>query len=194
MFLRIFRRRYFSRVMQLWRHFYYILFNGSCRIHNTVKISSGVYLETHLSSLNSFIEVGSGSKLESGVRLECWRGDITVGRRTYLGPGVIVYGHGGVCIGDDSLIAMGCTILSSDHAIPDAGVLIRSCENVKKKTRIGNDVWLGARVVVTGGVEIGDGCVVGAGAVVTKSLPCNAVAYGVPAEIVRYRKSGSGKL
>lgn len=50
---------------------------------------------------------------------------------------------------------------------------------------IGNDVWLGANVVVCGGVTIGDGCVVGAGSVVTRDLPPNSLAAGVPCRVIR---------
>jgi acetyltransferase-like isoleucine patch superfamily enzyme len=55
-------------------------------------------------------------------------------------------------------------------------------------TKIGCNVWLGAGVTVLGGIEVGDYCVVGAGAVVTKSLPPYSVAYGVPAKVVGTRK------
>ncbi|MGV1009227.1 MAG: DapH/DapD/GlmU-related protein [Dermatophilaceae bacterium] len=57
---------------------------------------------------------------------------------------------------------------------------------------IGNDVWLGARVIVVAGVEIGDGCVVGAGAVVTRSLPQGTIAAGVPARPVGQRAQHAG--
>jgi len=53
---------------------------------------------------------------------------------------------------------------------------------------IGNDVWLGARVVVTAGVTIGDGCIVGAGAIVTKDLPAESIAAGVPARVIGQRE------
>lgn len=56
-----------------------------------------------------------------------------------------------------------------------------------KPVEIGNDVWIGARVVIVGGVKVGDGAVIGAGAVVTKDIPAFAIAAGVPARIIRYR-------
>ncbi|WP_214609591.1 CatB-related O-acetyltransferase [Prevotella heparinolytica] len=56
-----------------------------------------------------------------------------------------------------------------------------------KKLSIGNDVWIGARVMIMGGLNIGDGAVIGAGAIVTKDVPPYAVVAGVPAKIIRYR-------
>ena len=57
----------------------------------------------------------------------------------------------------------------------------------KKKTVIGNDVWIGANSIILGGCTIGDGAVVGSGAVVTKDVPPYAVVAGVPAKIIKYR-------
>lgn len=56
-----------------------------------------------------------------------------------------------------------------------------------KPVKIGNDVWIGVRAVILGGVQIGDGAVIGAGAVVTKDVPDFAIVAGVPAKIIRYR-------
>ena len=60
-------------------------------------------------------------------------------------------------------------------------------EEIRPKTVIGNDVWIGDRVCIVGGVTIGDGAVVLAGAVVTKDVPPYAVVGGVPAQVMRYR-------
>jgi len=82
---------------------------------------------------------------------------------------------------------MHCCIVSSNHAISPFGVDIRSQPDGLRPTRIGRDVWLGARVTVLGGVTIGDGCIVGAGSVVTKDLPAGAIAFGSPCVVKKFR-------
>ena len=63
----------------------------------------------------------------------------------------------------------------------------KSYEKDKVRTKIGNDVWTGANVVVLKGVNIGDGAVIGASSVVTKDVPPYAIVVGNPAKIIRYR-------
>lgn len=127
------------------------------------------------------ITVGPSAWLEQGVVLNAFGGSIRLGRDVFLGPHTVIYGHGGVEIGDACLIAMHCRIVSSNHTVPPFGTDIRSQPDILLPTKIGRDVWLGAGVTVLGGVTIGDGCVVGAGAVVTKDLPPGTIAHGVPA-------------
>lgn len=63
----------------------------------------------------------------------------------------------------------------------------RNIVSPSKRVRVGNDVWIGERTLVLGGISIGNGAVIGAGAIVTKDVPACAIAAGVPAKIVRYR-------
>jgi acetyltransferase-like isoleucine patch superfamily enzyme len=133
------------------------------------------------------IELGESVRLSGGVMLHPYAGRIQIDHDVFLGPYCVVYGHGGVEIGPDTLISMHCRILSSDHSIPPPAVIIRSQPDVLKPTRIGRDVWLGAGVTVLCGVTIGDGCIVGAGAVVSHDLPPFSIAVGVPARVVRQR-------
>jgi acetyltransferase-like isoleucine patch superfamily enzyme len=133
------------------------------------------------------IELGHDCVLAKGVIIHPHNGIVRLGRHVFLGPYCVIYGHGGVEVGSETLVSMHCRILSSNHAIPPAGVAIRTQPDVLQPTRIGRDVWLGAGVTVLGGVTIGDGCIVGAGAVVSHDLPPGAIAVGIPAHVMRYR-------
>lgn len=129
------------------------------------------------------LEIGAECELGPGVLLHPYGGSLVIARHVHIGQGTVIYGHGGVTIGEDTLIAMHCRILSSNHTVPAFGTAIRSQPDLLLPTKIGRDVWLGAGVTILGGVTLGDGCVVGAGAVVTKDLPPGAIAHGVPAQV-----------
>lgn len=133
------------------------------------------------------IRIGSGCWFEEGVILDCFGGEIALGSNVFLGPYTVLYGHGGITIGNDCLVAMHCRILSSNHTVAPAGTPIRTQPDILLPTRIGNDVWLGAGVTVLGGVRIGDGAVVGANSVVSRDLPAGSIAYGTPATVRGYR-------
>lgn len=94
---------------------------------------------------------------------------------------------GGVKIGDNVSIAHRSTILSTSHNIPSKTSLIKDSGVCLKKTTIGNDVWIGAGVVITAGVTIGNGVVVGANSVVTKDIPDYSIYAGSPAKLIRKR-------
>lgn len=134
------------------------------------------------------ISIARECQLDEGVVLDAWGGRIEIAHNVFIGPYAVIYGHGGVSIGDHTLVSMHCRILSSEHRIPALDSPIRSRPDLLLPTRIGRDVWLGAGVTVLGGVTIGDGCVVGAGSVVTSDLPSGVVAVGVPARITRRRE------
>ena len=108
-----------------------------------------------------------------------------IGERSYLWAGDST---GRITIGDCVSLAPEVFITASDYQFI-AGRPFRQQPKRERDVRIGNDVWLGARVIVTAGVTIGDGCIVGAGAVVTRDLPPNSIAVGVPARPVAQRDS-----
>lgn len=137
------------------------------------------------------IVVGNRCEIARGTVIESWGGSVELHDSVYVGPYSTIYGHGGVTIGNNTLISMHCRILSSNHTIPPASIDIRSQPDVQLPTRIGRDVWLGAGVTVLGGVTIGDGCIVGAGAVVTKDLPPGSISHGVPAKVSGWREGAA---
>jgi len=133
------------------------------------------------------IRIGDQGWIERGAVLWAFEGAIRTGTNVFLGPYVTIYGHGGVEIGDQTLVSMHATILSANHGVPEKGKEIRAQPDILLPTKIGRDCWIGANAVILGGVTIGDGCVVGAGAVVTGDLPAYSVAVGVPARVARSR-------
>jgi acetyltransferase-like isoleucine patch superfamily enzyme len=106
-----------------------------------------------------------------------------------LGRNVSVNCYLDVEIGDSVLIADDVYISDFDHRFDDLTVPIKDQGIVKSRVRIGRDVWLGTKVTVARGVIIGDGAVIGANAVVTHDIPARAVAVGVPARVIKRRRS-----
>ncbi len=123
-------------------------------------------------SLRNGERISIGEKSHVGERCCLWAGDST----------------GRIVIGNHVSLAPEVFITASDYRFV-AGQPFREQPKRERDITIGNDVWLGTRVVVTAGVTIGDGCIVGAGAVVTRDLPAGSIAVGVPARVVSSRPS-----
>ncbi len=173
-------------LIQRWRR--WKLARRGVRLDRSCYLGPGVSLGLDtVPCVDGVIEIAAKCELNQGVELNPWGGSIRLARRVWLGPYVVIYGHGGVEIGESTLVSMHCTILSSNHAIPTIGTLIRDVADELLPTKIGRDVWIGANAVILGGVTIGDGAVVAAGAVVTRDVEAGAVVAGVPARLLRRR-------
>ena len=96
--------------------------------------------------------------------------------------------HGPLKIGENVMMGPEVTILTHTHNIERTDIPMRQQGTIVKEVIIGNDVWIGMRSIIMPGVKIGNGAVIGAGAVVTKDVPDNAIVGGVPSKIIRYRK------
>jgi acetyltransferase-like isoleucine patch superfamily enzyme len=107
-------------------------------------------------------------------------GELTVGDKCFFNQNVSITCKKKVVIGDGCQIANNVVIVDHDHA---------GCENwgsyVETPVVIGNDVWICRGAVILKGVTLGDGCVVAANSVVTKSFPSNVLIGGVPAKIIK---------
>lgn len=162
-----------------------VIFKGLSFIDTLVSIHlQSPFFKTNIGTCT----FGNEIKLSKGVTIDCYGGKVKTGNNVYIGPYTVIYGHGDVEIGDNVLIAPGCRIISSNHAVPERTMLINQQPDYKQAIIIGNDVWLGADVKVLAGVEIGDGCIIGAGSVVNKTIPPYSYAVGVPAKVIKERK------
>lgn len=94
---------------------------------------------------------------------------------------------GGIELGDDVIVGNFVSMHSENHNCSDTEIPIRLQGTTHKGIKIGNNVWIEAKVTILDGVHIGNGCVIGAGSVVTKSFPDNSVIAGVPAKIIKER-------
>jgi acetyltransferase-like isoleucine patch superfamily enzyme len=135
------------------------------------------------------IVIGENVKISKGVIIDCFGGRVIIGDNVFIGPYTVIYGHGGVTIGNDSLIGMGCKIISANHTIPAPDKLIRLQPDRIGSIIINQDVWLGADVKVLADVEIGSGVIIGANSVINKSILSFSIAAGTPAKIIGQRES-----
>lgn len=134
------------------------------------------------------IRLGRGTRIESGALLQSYGGTIVTGERVFIGPNCVLYGHGGLTIGDDTMIATSTVIVPANHNFRDASQRIRSQGLSQRGIEIGRGVWIAAHATVLDGVTIGDGAVVAAGAVVNHDVEPRAVVGGVPARVIGHRR------
>lgn len=107
----------------------------------------------------------------------------------FSGIGVNAKIYGTCCIGAYVMMGEDCTIITRNHKHDRTDIpMMEQGFEEERPVRIGNDVWIGDRVTILPGVEIGDGCIIGAGAVVTADVPPYAIAAGVPARVIKNRK------
>ena len=109
--------------------------------------------------------------------------NITVGDNFYSNHGMIITDGAKVTFGDNVFIAPNCCFTTAEHAIDPE--MRKAGVEIAKPITVGNNVWIGAGSIILAGVEIGDNTVIGAGSVVTKSIPRNVVAVGVPCKVLR---------
>jgi acetyltransferase-like isoleucine patch superfamily enzyme len=115
-----------------------------------------------------------------------------VTNNTYIGDnaginGVIISGLGRVTIGDNFHCGSDCLIMTQNHNYDSGRTIPYDDTYIVKDVTIGDNVWFGSRVVILPGVEIGEGAIVQAGAVVSKSIPKFGISGGNPAKVFKYR-------
>jgi acetyltransferase-like isoleucine patch superfamily enzyme len=147
-----------------------------------------------------FLQVGENSNINASIRFDKDKSKIIIGNRTYIGNSLIVASER-VTIGDDVLIAWGCTIVDhNSHSVHwgerqndvlNWNVGKKDWKTVKMKPVIISDkVWIGFNTIILKGVSIGEGAVIGAGSVVTGDVPPFTIYAGNPARLIREIKPG----
>jgi len=136
----------------------------------------------------NLVTMGAGVTLRRGVVIKPYGGFVTLGSNVSVNEYCILYGHGGLTIGDNVRIATHTVIVPANHVFASVEVPIYRQGLTRYGITIRDDVWIGAGVKVLDGVTIGKGSVIGAGAVVTHDIPPYSVAVGVPARVQEERE------
>jgi acetyltransferase-like isoleucine patch superfamily enzyme len=145
--------------------------------------------------LDGRLEIGNDTLLEPGVWITAPApARIRIGSGVFLNLGVMVAALELVEIGDHCMLANGCFITDANHRFedPDRPVPWQGF-TTKGPTRLGDNVWCGANVVVTSGVTIGERCVIGANSVVSTDIPPFSIAAGAPARVLRTIEYGPSR-
>ena len=130
-----------------------------------------------------FAEVGEGCHVETPVNANWGGKHVHLGKGVYCNTNVTFVDDADIFIGDNCLIAPNVVISTSGH--PILPILREHNYVYNRPVRIGSNVWIGSGAQILPGVVIGDNSVIGAGSVVTRDIPANTVAYGVPCKVIR---------
>ena len=160
-------------------------------IGNRVVISEGCILDARSPLESVAIELKDDGILSTHVRIACKNGSVSIGERFGIGANTVIHAskENPVYIGEDVAIGPQCYITGggsyklnrTDIPISQQGTKITGGSIIE------NGVWIGAKVSVLGGVDIGEGAVAGTGSVVTKSIPRMSIAVGIPAKVIKKR-------
>lgn len=142
---------------------------------------------------NRGIDVGNGVFIGRGTILSCKNGDIVVDDHANIGFNCEIFSGSRVRLGKHALVAAYTYLVGGDHTFDRTDTPVLHQERVARGIEVDDNVWLGAHVVVADGVTIGRDAIVGAGAVVRDEVPPFAIAAGVPARVIRDRRSDSSR-
>lgn len=149
----------------------------------TAEINAGCHTAEELRALMSELvgyEVDEGFGLFPPIYSDFGR-NIKLGRNVFINSGCCFQDQGGIELGDGCMIGHQVVIATLNHDLMPE----RRASMIPAKVTLGRNVWVGAHATILPGVTIGDNSVVAAGAVVTKDVPANCVAAGVPARVVK---------
>jgi acetyltransferase-like isoleucine patch superfamily enzyme len=147
-------------------------------------VGPGVQLEI---ARNARLVLGRWSWIGHGCKIRIHEGEVRIGAKTVMGQECTISAYQRVAIGHECVIADRVMLIDFDHGVVEVERPIRLQGIYKRNVQVGNNCWIGYGACILRGVTIGDNSIVGTSAVVTKSLPENAVAAGVPARVIRMR-------
>jgi acetyltransferase-like isoleucine patch superfamily enzyme len=159
---------------------------GRLRTDGLCFVCPGVHFEI---GRDATVTLGRWSWLGHGCKVRAHEGEVSIGAKSVLGQECTISAYKHVSIGRECIIADRAMLIDFDHGMVEVERPIREQGIYKREVHVGHNVWMGYGACVLRGVTIGDNAVIGTNAVVTRDIPDNAVAAGIPARIIRMREA-----
>ena len=172
-----------------------MLLFGNSLTRKGVHFGKGSYIREHSKiSGGRNIFLGKHTRIYPYCRIECFckisgqklNPKIKIGDNVLMGRNTTILCANNVEIGDNTMFASYCFVSDENHGVDLSTNERYECQKLQiSSVRIGNNCWIGEKVIILPGTTIGDNTIIGAGSVVTKSLPKNVIAVGNPAKIIK---------
>ena len=174
------------------------MFGKGVRFFNLPKIKWGAYLKlgdyVKVSGLGKkgvqfgdLVSIGDYSRIIVSTTFQNMGSFIEIGDNVGIGEYAYLGGAGGLSIGNDCIVGQYFSCHPENHNYNDLPTKIRLQGVRRQGITIGENCWIGSKVTILDGVQIGAGSIIAAGAVVTKSFPANSIIGGVPAKLIKQR-------
>jgi galactoside O-acetyltransferase len=155
------------------------------KIGKNVKFYGGVRINGNSPGA---IDIGNEVRILRNVTISTSNnGKIQIGDKTHIGEGTIIFSDIGIKIGNNVIIGPQNIIVDFDHIYKHIDIPINNQGINRKEVIIEEDVWISSHCVITKGVRIEKGSVIGAGSVVNKNVPAYSVVAGIPIQVIKKR-------
>ncbi|HWF54719.1 MAG TPA: acyltransferase [Solirubrobacteraceae bacterium] len=159
-------------------------FRGRLQTDGLCFVCPGVKFEI---GQNAVVRLGRWSWLGHGSKIRAHEGVVSIGAKSVLGQECTISSYKQVSIGRECIVADRVMLIDFDHGMVEVERPIRNQGIYMREVKVGHNVWVGYGACILRGVTVGDNCVIGTSAVVTKDVPANAIVGGVPAKLIRMR-------
>ncbi|MEJ7797973.1 MAG: acyltransferase [Solirubrobacteraceae bacterium] len=161
-------------------------FRGRLKTDGLCFVCPGVTIEI---GKDATLHLGRWSWIGHGSKIRVHEGEASIGAKSVLGQECTISAFQHVSIGRECIVADRVMLIDFDHGVVEVDRPIRDQGIYKRDVRVGHNVWIGYGVAILRGVTVGDNSVLGTSTIVSRDVPANAVAAGVPVRVIRMRQA-----